>query len=77
MEVLSAGGYEGYMVLLEQILNFFKTGKSPVPVEETLEIFAFMKASNMSVERGGEPVTLEEAFKEGRKEADKLVKKYR
>ncbi len=72
-----AGGYEGYMVLLEQILNFFKTGKSPVPVEETLEIFAFMKASNMSVERGGEPVTLEEAFKEGRKEADKLVKKYR
>ena len=33
-----------------------------------------MKASNMSIERGGKPVTIKEAMDEGRKEAAKLLK---
>lgn len=71
-----AGGYAGYRVLLDQILKFFLTGKSPVPDEETIEIFTFMKASNMSLERGGETVTLEEAYKAGCKDADRIIRKY-
>ena len=71
-----AGGYVGYKVLLEQVLKFFKTGVAPVSKEETLEIFAFMRASNLSKERGGEMVTLDEAFKQGEKEAKRLLKQY-
>lgn len=71
-----AGGYVGYKVLLEQVLKFFKTGVAPVSKEETLEIFAFMRASNLSKERGGKMVTLDEAFKQGEKEAKRLLKQY-
>lgn len=71
-----AGGYVGYKVLLEQVLKFFKTGVAPVSKDETLEIFAFMRASNLSKERGGEMVTLEEAYKQGEKEAKRLLKRY-
>lgn len=68
-----AGGYAGYKVLLNQILDYFKTGVSPVSPEETIEIFAFMKASNMSRERGGAIVTIAEATAEGRKDADAIL----
>ncbi len=71
---IAAGGYEGYKVLLDQILAFFKTGVSPVSREETIEIFTFMKASNMSKERNGRIVRMEEAYREGLKEARKLIK---
>ena len=74
---VAAGGYAGYKVLLDQILNFFKTGVVPISKEETLEIFAFMKASNMSRDRNGRIVTLEEAYREGRKEAHKLLEAYK
>lgn len=74
---IQVGGYAGYKVLLDQILNFFKTGKAPVSKEETLEMFAFMKASNMSRDRGGKAVSLEEAYKEGAKEARKLLKNHK
>lgn len=74
-KAIPAGTYEGYEPLLEQILLFFETGKPPVSKEETIELFAFMKASNMSLERGGKYVTIEEAMKAGRKDADKILKK--
>ncbi len=71
------GGYEGYFCLLERVLKYFETGVPPIDIEETLEMFAFMKASNMSLERGGKTVTLEEAYKAGWKEARKLLKKFK
>lgn len=71
-----AGPYEGYKPLLDAILTFFETGELPVTPEETIEIFAFMKASNMSLERGGKYVTIAEAMKLGEKDARKLLKKY-
>ncbi len=70
------GGYEGYRVLLNEILDFFLTGELPVSAEETIEIFTFMKASNMSLERGGKTVSLSEAYKQGEKDAKKLLSKY-
>ena len=71
-----AGKYEGYKPLLEEVLKFFKTDVPPVSNEETIEIFAFMKAANMSKAKGGQAVSLEEAYKVANKEAKKLIKKY-
>lgn len=74
---VEAGGYAGYKVLLDQILTFFRTGVPPVSREETLEIYAFMKASNMSQAKGGKPVTIKKALKAGKKDARKLLKQYK
>ncbi len=74
---IAAGGYEGYKVLLDQILTFFKTGVAPISKEETIEIFTFMKASNMSKEQNGRIVSMEEAYREGLKDAQKLIKTYK
>jgi hypothetical protein len=49
------GSYEG---LCQEIGRFFKTGKSPVSAEETIEIFAFMEAADESKRQGGAPVSL-------------------
>jgi hypothetical protein len=49
-----------YRPLLEEIVKLFRTGKAPVPMEETLEIFAFMTAADLSKARGGAPVPLSE-----------------
>lgn len=73
---VAAGGYVGYKDLLREILHFFKTGKAPVSREETLEIFAFMRAANMSAKRGGDKVLLRDAYRAGEKEAEKLLKQY-
>lgn len=70
------GGNPGYKPLLDAILTFFETDELPVTPEETIELFAFMKASNMSLERGGKYVTIAEAMKKGKKDARKLLKKY-
>ncbi|MCM0682681.1 Gfo/Idh/MocA family oxidoreductase [Bacteroides sp. B1-V-101] len=74
---IAARGYEGYKVLLDQILTFFKTGVAPISKEETIEIFTFMKASNMSKEQNGKIVTMEEAYRKGLKDAQKLIKTYK
>ena len=47
-----------YQPLVAQIVRFFETGVSPVPNEETLEIFAFMDAAQRSKEQGGKSVEL-------------------
>jgi len=45
-----------YAPLLREVMSFFKTGKSPVPASETLEMFAFMEAADESKRQGGKPV---------------------
>ena len=56
-------GYQGYQPLVKEIIQFFKTGVPPVTPEETIEIMALMEAAEMSADRGGRPVTIEEAKK--------------
>lgn len=73
---VAAGGYMGYKVLLDKILDYFLTGQAPIDPKETIEIFAFMKASNMSLERGGAAVSIEEAMELGRKDAAQILKEY-
>ena len=52
----------GYYGLIKEVVEFFRTGTSPVPVEETVEIMAFMEAADVSKSRGGAPATLAEVM---------------
>jgi hypothetical protein len=51
-----------YYGLLVAIIDFFRTGKTPVPIDETVEIMAFMEAADLSKSRGGAPVTIAEVM---------------
>ena len=46
------GPFAGYGPLVAEILNFFDTGKVPVPAIETIEIFKFMEAAQRSSKTG-------------------------
>jgi hypothetical protein len=48
----------GYGPMLELLMDFFRTGKRPVPEAETLEIFSFMDAAQRSKKAGGVPTKL-------------------
>ena len=61
-EEASEGGYN-YAGLVEAVAEFFHTRKAPIDPLETLEIVEFMTAAQLSHERGGAVVTLEELRK--------------
>ena len=73
--IASTGGYRGYNPLVDQIELFFRTGKSPVSPDETIEIYAFMSASDSSVQQHGQPVSLSKTIKEAKVKAAQLLKK--
>jgi GFO/IDH/MocA oxidoreductase family protein len=52
-----------YYGLIVAVVDFFRTGKSPVPIDETIEIMAFMEAADLSKSRGGAPAALSELLK--------------
>jgi hypothetical protein len=56
--IVQAEELGGYNHLCREIGRFFKTGKSPVTAEETLEIYTFMEAADESKRQGGKPVAL-------------------
>jgi len=53
----SSTNYDG---LVAKIAEFFHTGRSPVDVAETLEVFAFMTAAQISKDKGGVEVRLQD-----------------
>jgi predicted dehydrogenase len=59
-ETAGAGGYEGMLLAMAE---FFHTGRPPVDAAETLEIFEFMTAADVSKERNGAEVQLAELRK--------------
>lgn len=61
------GPYAGYEPLLQDIIKYFQTGVTPVTPEETIEIYAFMEASDESKRQGGKNVTLESVMNKVRK----------
>lgn len=61
--IAQMGSSGGYDPLLLKIIEFFRTGVSPVSDEETLEIYAFMEAADESKRLGGLPVNLDEIIK--------------
>jgi predicted dehydrogenase len=54
---------EGYRPLLVEIVKFFQTGVAPVDPRDTLEMFAFMEAADMSKAKGGTAVSLSQVTK--------------
>ena len=58
-----SGGSGNYDGLVLAIAEFFQTGRPPVDNAETLEIFEFMTAAQISKERGGAEVRLAELRK--------------
>jgi hypothetical protein len=59
-EILPAGSFNdvGHRPLVIDMLKFFKTGISPVSIEETLAIHVFMEAADESKRQGGAPVSM-------------------
>ena len=53
---------DNYSALLRAVVKFFRSGVSPVPAEEIIEMFAFMEAADVSKKRGGVPVRLSEVM---------------
>ena len=52
-----------YTPMLREVMKFFQTGVSPVPLEETLEIFAFMEAADESKRQEGRSVRVADVLK--------------
>ncbi|MBE0536701.1 MAG: Gfo/Idh/MocA family oxidoreductase [Phycisphaerae bacterium] len=65
-KVTATGKYSGYGALVEEIVKFFETGKPPVPEAETIEIFAFMTAADVSKAQGGAAVSIASVMKEAK-----------
>ena len=60
-------GADSYAPLLREVVKFFQTGVSPVPKEETIELFAFMAAAEESKRLGGVPVKISEVLEKARR----------
>jgi predicted dehydrogenase len=56
-----------YAPLVAEIVKFCQTGKAPVPMAETIEMFAFMAAADESGRRGGAAVKLSEMLEKAGK----------
>lgn len=69
------GGFTGYKPLVTEIAKFFRTGQPPVKAEETLEIYAFMTAAEVSKEKGGQPVKIEHVLRKARERVKQRQKK--
>lgn len=55
---MPVGSYDGYAPLLVEVIRFFQTKEPPVKAEETLELFTFMTAAQMSKDQNGAVVKL-------------------
>jgi predicted dehydrogenase len=69
--IVRGGGYEGYEHLVDEVVTFFKTGKVPVPEEETIEIFTFMTAADVSKVQKGARVELAAVLEKAKQNATK------
>ena len=65
----------GYPGLMNQIVRFFRTGEIPVDRETTIEVYAFMDASALSL-KTGKPVEIKDVIQKAKKTAKKELKKY-
>lgn len=64
-----------YTPLVREIIKFFQTRTPPVTAAQTLEIYAFMEASDESIRRNGRPVKLSEVLEKAECPEKWLVKK--
>jgi len=62
-DVISQKGSGDYAPLVREIMKFFQTRISPVPLEESLELYAFMEAADESKRQGGCPVKIADVIR--------------
>ena len=72
-KIVQVGRSGGYAPMLDRVATFFKTGKSPVAADETLEVFAFMEAADESKRQGGRPVSIESVLAKAKAEAQRKI----
>ncbi len=63
-----------YEPMMKAIALFFETGRSPIPRDETIEIYAFMSAADKSKALRGKPILVADVLAEARAEATKQKK---
>lgn len=61
---LAATQPPSYALLMEKLLNFFRTGEAPVPLDESLEIMAFIEAASRSRDDGGKLIHISDIINE-------------
>ena len=47
-----------YALMLKKIVPFFQSGVSDIPIEESLEIIAFLEAASQSLAQGGKVIKI-------------------
>ena len=67
--VLPVGPFNGYQALVEVVIQFFRDGKPPVTPDETIELYTFMEAADVSKNRGSEWINLKQVYDDAAKEA--------
>ena len=63
--------FHGYGALLEKVVEFFRTGISPVDDAETVELYTFMEAADVSKNRNGEWIELKEVYDKAMEKSNK------
>jgi hypothetical protein len=54
----ASGEIPYYALMLKKIVPFFQTGQSPICIEESLEVIAFLEAASQSLMNGGKTVNI-------------------
>ena len=73
---MAVGNHDGYQPMLAAIADFFRTGMVPVSPRETLEIYAFMTAADVSKQRDGARVSIDEVIEQAQAEAAIRLQKW-
>jgi hypothetical protein len=68
IETITVGG--GYETMLVEVCKTFLGGEPPVPLKDTVEMFAFMEAADESKRQGGAPVSVVDYLKEKESEVE-------
>ena len=69
---LALGEEQGYTPLLLKIIEFFNTGIVPVTSDQTLEIYAFMEAAEVSKNKGGASIEIENVMQKAIRQSKKI-----
>ncbi len=67
--VAHLGSFDGYGALLDVVADFFRNGKPPVDPQETIELYTFMRAAEISSQNNSDWVDLKEVYDKAAEEA--------
>lgn len=70
--VMELGKFDGYGGLVEEFVKFFRTGQMPVEPEETVELYTFMEAADVSRQQHGDWVELKKIYENTLKKVNSL-----